>query len=450
MYRTSNFTAGPVTDPDKGPDHLYYNCTIINNRTQSYGTVRDPQVRFQDTRDTALISDASDYNFSVIRFICDGPGKDLPLMLPVIRTGESNPGNDVNLTIYSVSLKVTVTYTVGPTTATQTFQTTQPIIYIPETQDPFLAPTPDPSSCQLGQIVTTRYYWVYTYSHFLDLVNNAFTAGVSDLNTQFNAWYLATFAVAGPNLKMTAPYLTYNPANNLFSIYADCYAFGGADRKSAGSAADENARIFMNNNCFGLFAGFNNIYYNTPDELTNEIIIKNILYQNIITTTTPPAGSTKPGPATDISYWNIVQDYESTSTLWSPVENITFVSTLLPLVFEQSGDPVRFGEGNDNFNGNSQGQFAPIITDVALPRQNAADYRGYIQYVPSGEYRIASFNRSKQPINNIDIQVFWRNRLTGQLQPLEMFNGSSVSVKIMFRRRGVSDYPHPAKIGYDV
>jgi hypothetical protein len=31
-----------------------------------------------------------------------------------------------------------------------------------------------------------------------------------------------------------------------------------------------------------------------------------------------------------------------------------------------------------------------------------------------------------------------------------MFNGSSVSVKCMFRRRGIFDYPHPAKGGVDL
>jgi hypothetical protein len=370
--------------------------------------------------------------------------------MPVIRTKASNPTNDVNLTIYSVSLKVAVNYTVGGTTASNTFQTTQPIIYVPETQDQVIAPVPNAETCQTAQDVSTRYYWVYTYSHFLDLVNTAFQACVTDLNTQFNAWYLTTFSVAGPSLQIEAPAITYNPNNNLFSIYADCYGFGGAARKSAGTAADENVQIYMNNNCFGLFAGFNNVYHNTNDELTNEIIITNILYQNIITTSVPPAGSTKPGPATDKSYWLIVQDYESTSTLWSPVENIVFVSTLLPLVYEQTADPVRFGNGNDSQFGNSQSLFTPIITDIALARQNAADYRSYIQYVPTAEYRIASFQRSKQPINNIDIQLFWRNRLDSNLYPMEMFNCSSVSIKIMFRRRGVGDYPHPAKVGYDV
>ena len=146
-------------------------------------------------------------------------------------------------------------------------------------------------------------------------------------------------------------------------------------------------------------------------------------------------------------WWKQVQDYESTSSLWSPIENIVFTSTLLPLVFEQTGDPVRFGQSNNNTElTGSQSAFQPIITDIALPKENAHAYREFIEYAPSAEYRLASFQRSKQAVNNIDIQVFWRNRLDGSLNPVQMYNCSSVSVKVMFRRRGIFDYPHPAKM----
>jgi len=32
--------------------------------------------------------------------------------------------------------------------------------------------------------------------------------------------------------------------------------------------------------------------------------------------------------------------------------------------------------------------------------------------------------------------VWWKNRLDGKLYPVQMFNLSSVSIKIMFRKRG--------------
>jgi hypothetical protein len=110
-------------------------------------------------------------------------------------------------------------------------------------------------------------------------------------------------------------------------------------------------------------------------------------------------------------------------------------------VFEQQADPINFGEGNDNGFASGRPAFAPIITDVALTNENANSYRTFIIYSPQAEYRLASFHRSKQSINSIDIQVYYKNRLDGKLYPVQMFNSSSVSIKMMFRRKGAEDHP---------
>jgi hypothetical protein len=429
-----------TADDDIDPDYVYYNASIINNRTQgSYNRQADPVLRFSETRDSPIINDASKYNFSIIRFTMDGPNKDLPLFIPVIRTGADNPTNNVNLTIYSVSLQVQVGSPLGPV-----FTSTQPIIYVPETQDPYLAPVPLPASIASGQQdLTSRYYWVYTYNHWLSLVNTALQACMTDLATQVLPFVLLT----------NAPYIKYDPNSQLFSVYTDSYGFGGTLASSTG-ATTERFKLFFNSNMYGMFANFRNLYVNVPStELTNEIYTGADGY-GVLTGGVPFAENIVPigTGATTIRWWKNTQDYESTSTLWSPIENIVFTSTLLPLVFEATGDPVLFGQSNDatELTG-SQSAFQPIITDIALPRQSADDYRELIYYAPQAEYRLASFQRSRQAINNIDIQVFWRNRLDGNLYPVQMYNCSSVSVKVMFRRRGIYDYPHPAKTaGIDV
>jgi hypothetical protein len=117
---------------------------------------------------------------------------------------------------------------------------------------------------------------------------------------------------------------------------------------------------------------------------------------------------------------------------------------MMPLCFEQTGPPVTFGSSDIGQSGNIESAFQPIITDIALTNESSSDYRQFIQYIPSAEYRLASFQRSKTEIYNIDVQVFWKNRLDGNLYPLQMFNGSSVSVKMLFRRRGAENYPHPS------
>jgi hypothetical protein len=453
MSYLGNLQFSNTVDDDQDPDYVYYNATIINNTADIPTDRADPQIRFQETRDTPIVRDASKYNFSIIRFTMNGANKDLPLFIPVVRTGADNPTNNVNLTIYSVSMTMTFAYTVGGTTYTNTLTSLQPLIYVPETLDTAQAPVPNANSISANtQDITTRYYWVYTYTHWLQIVNTAFAKCISNVSATypglqqlFATWWASIGTPGGstPTITTAPVQITYNPTTNLFSLYGDRYSFGGSARTSVGTNFDESSQLYFNNNMFGMFANFNNNYVNLSGERTNEILFYPILYQNIQTVSSPPAPTAK-------SYWIMLQDYESTSTLWSPIDSIVFTSALLPLVFEATGDPVKFGQSYIGQTGNTQSAFQPIITDVALVNENAHDYRQYIQYAPSAEYRLASFQRSKQPINNIDIQVFWRCRLDGQLYPVQMFNGSSVSVKVMFRRRGIYDYPHPAKGGVDL
>jgi hypothetical protein len=42
-----------------------------------------------------------------------------------------------------------------------------------------------------------------------------------------------------------------------------------------------------------------------------------------------------------------------------------------------------------------------------------------------------------QPINALDIQIFWKHRINQKLFPLRLSNFSSINLKILFRRRGL-------------
>lgn len=222
--------------------------------------------------------------------------------------------------------------------------------------------------------------------------------------------------------------------------------------------------MWMDANTFGMFGNFQTKYYNqasllTPSK-TYKVLITNIgqLYQNVLNVGAQPYSAAHPDPYTPVivktppgtgtqvnaaQYWVMTQEAPTTDTLWSPVASIVFTTGTIPLVFEQTGDPIRFGTGNLGPTSN-QAAFVPTITDIAATNLNCFDYRGFISYLPQAEYRMASFQKSKSPINQIDIQVFWKNRMDGKLYPLYMYNLSSVSIKVMFRRRGVMDYPHPA------
>lgn len=598
MFSSSVQTMG---DNQDSPDYIYYNADIINNTTVdtfSGQAVRDPQVRFNETRDTALVRNASDYYFSIIRFTMDGANKDLPLFIPNITsgTGQSN----VNLTTYAVAttFQQQLDFGAGPVLITSA-PAPRFIQYIPETQNIASAPIPrsiaatgfrglynagvqyalndivsttpadqygsfdgpffqvvpqNPwtvqSTYQIGAVVqfnntlyqaiaisqgvtpavgaswilgpavgtspisgsslwspcgnglgnsqdlTSRYYWVYTYQHWVDLWNltmldtSQFTAAPNAVSTcayqdTYNAFYTAYLAAGGPagsfpyptfGLFCNAawpPVMKYLPDTNKFQIYLDSASFGG--RLTAfspipyaagppivvGEVTHPKCRLFFNVNMFGLFSNYDNIYWNTqtitglgavPEGYVNEILAPNQAYQNVADFRLAPYAGVAPlgyipvdefgTPATPNMlgrvFWLAVQDYPSTDSLWSPVSSIVFTSTLLPVKSEATGAPVVLGTANIGFSqATTPSAFQPIITDIALDTSTgyADSYRRFIYYAPSAEYRLSDFASSKQDIRNIDIQVYWKNRLDNQLYPVNMFNLSSVSIKVMFKHK---------------
>ena len=596
MFSSSIQTHG---DNQDAPDYVYYNADIINNTTQNTfagQAIKDPQIRFNETRDTAIIRNAADYYFSIIRFTMDGANRDLPLFIPNITegTGQTN----VNLTTYSMAVSFQQDINLVASTISVVGVPQQRYIqYVPETQNPISAPPPRiiaadnfqgqyaggtqyklgdivsmtganqygsfdgpfyqvipqqqwlvNQTYQIGAIVqfnnvlyqaiaittgitpavganwvlappvgtnpvgsnlwsavgndlgntqdlTSRYYWVYTYQHWVDLWNATMvdagqfasapnatsTCAYQDTYNAFYTDYLAKGGVAGefPYATFGAfcnavypPVMKYVAETSKFDIYMDSAGFG--ERLTAftptafgggisGQATHPVCRLFFNANMCGLFANYDNTYYNlptgtlfggvvVPDGYVNEILSTNKAFQNVSDfrlspyTGIGPLGYNPVGlTGTAITpnmlnrvYYIAQQDYSSTDSLWSPVSSIVFTSTLLPIRTEATGAPVVLGAGNLGFSqATVQSAFQPIITDISLDTSsgNADAYRRFIYYAPSAEYRLSDFSSSKQDVRNIDIQVFWKNRLDNQLYPINMFNLSSVSIKVMFKHK---------------
>ena len=452
------------------PDYLYYNCDIVNNKTDDITfsglATPDPQVRFNETRDTALIKDSSQYYFSIVRFTMNGPNRDLPLFIPNIQTGQA----DVNRTTYSVALSYQQSWNTNlgvisfNLTPNPTF-----ITYASETQNATLAPTPRPPLTE--QDISSRYYFVYTYQHWLNLVNAALLTAHQATYAAFQAAWAAYPGLTDPfpfanfaafqARTQTPRFIFADESKPLFSIFFDSDGFGERLEPFipipyapgvAGPQTQPRLRFFMNTNMYGLFANFPNTYWNrtdipgfpaaVPEGYTNEISVVNKFYSNVVDyriapyTGVPPLGFV---PSTfQKVYWVIQQDYKSVDSLWSPIQSIVFTSSLLPVQNEAVGQPNVLGTGNIGDSApTSRSAFQPIITDIALDLApgGADDYRQFIYYAPSAEYRLADFAASKQEIRNIDIQVFWKNRLNNQLYPVDMFNLSSVSLKMMFRHK---------------
>jgi hypothetical protein len=526
--QTSSFEYMGGSVPD--PDIVYYNASIVNNYTDSLSVNQqaflDPPIRFNETRDTPIVRDASKYQFSIVRFVVNGANNDLPLFIPAIQSGTGQ--TDVNLTEYQVAL--TWNGTIGGVVVALAPDPT-PVIYTPETLNKALAPVPrsmaNPNYAgvwnaltqyQLGQIVfytptqsyytgqvqsglvvpipigtlptntafwvrsspndgssqdlSTRYYWVYTYSHWVSLVNQALDTANVALWNAYNATpgsgatypTYASWIVDYPTPVMLLEPDT-DPARFLIRVPSTYLPPSQQQQLATPPAGTPVSQfLFFNVNMNGLFNNFNNYYINGqqvynpgPGGVPNYLSIPPTWWLNPATTTNYKAGYTNrlevaiKGQGDNLvqftstlltqtytGVWVVLnQDYASTSTLWSPIESIVFCSTLLPIQNEATAPPNALGTFNTgNSAATSKSAFQPIITDIALDLSTSgSDYRKMIYYAPAAEYRMADFQNSKQDIRNIDVQVFWRNRLDNNLIPLSMFNLSSVSIKIMFRKK---------------
>ena len=254
-------------------------------------------------------------------------------------------------------------------------------------------------------------------------------------------------------------------------------------------------RLFFNENMYGLFSNFPSNYYNfpttdtasqgsysafpvpinvvipyspygtvpissptysgptvsvpiaVPDGYVYEITFYNNNFQNLLDTRLPPFTGVSPLGLIPISsvyfnivYWLATQPMSSVDSFWSPISALVFTTSLLPVRPEATAPPVMLGQSNTGFSSATvPSAFQPLVSDYAMDQSingtGSANYRQFILFNPVAEFRLSDFGASKQDIRAIDIQVFWRHRLTNNLYPITMFNLSSVSIKLMFRNK---------------
>ena len=123
----------------------------------------------------------------------------------------------------------------------------------------------------------------------------------------------------------------------------------------------------------------------------------------------------------------------STDQLWSPIDGFVFTSTLLPTTTEQVSPPVVFG--TNNLSRGVGAGFSPQITDVIVFPKRAEDNTSFLYYAPNPQYRLVDMGPTMQAITHLDIQVFWRHRLTQELVPVKLPSLSNVNIKVAFIKK---------------
>ena len=401
-----------LSNVESSSGYIYYDLQIknlANDRTPDNVT----QLTFEETRTAPIINKADDYDMSIIRFQCD------TYSLPVYQAEILPNAGQNDLMIHNITLN----YTNGSTVTKDSF--TRFLIWEPADLT-VPAPVP-PSQTQSGFQVQTPWYHAYDYDHILRIVNTAFEAVMQDLRD----W---SVNVANPNLgdfvdltNIEAPLLVWNDSENKATLYARADYFNVAAPPP--TILNPLIEIYFSQTLYAMFNSF-----------PIKKVLNSAFSASLPVGTTPfyqimvdnfKGGKTVQGlfgEATE-RFISVPQQY-STISEWSPVSSVVFTSSTLPIVVNQLSNPVLYLNNNLIQLARPSNNFNTLITDLVTDEQS---YRGSLLFIPSAEYRWISLTTSR-PINQIDIQVYWRSKI-GSLIPFTLPSGGSCSLKILFRKK---------------
>lgn len=340
----------------------YYNATILCNKSNVNDN--DVQAVFEDNVTQPIVKDTENYKFSIARYSMIGHR--LPIWIPNIRTAP-------NQTTYSMIMTLS--------SNNKTYIGDE--IFLNFINRNNLSPN-DP-----------EYYYVYSYELFIEMMNTAFRACITNLQTK----------ITGYTIQTSAPFMVYDSTSNLFTIYFD----------EKGNGTPDQITLSFNNELYNLL---NSFYFNRqPNNYWNLIVVDKIT--NRFT-----------DPTTEINYIVCSQSY-GTTAIMSPVQSIIFGSDSIQLKPEIIGSVSIVGN-NGNLGANQSFNPQNQITDIVLDLDQSSDYNSMITYTPS-LYRYISMLEAKD-IQHIKFSVWWLNKFTQVRHPIKLSNGGLITLKMLFER----------------
>jgi len=395
-------------------DVIYYNCL-----SYGAGTANAPAslASFEETRTQPFLINPQDYFMSIVRFSIDAAN--VPLFICPVIVNPSNP-DDLNFTPFTVTfLYNDVTYTAN-------------LSYIPN-DDYHLPKAPTATS----QDLSGYYYFVYYYSIFVKMINNA-------LQQAFNLVIAANPSLAG----VPAPYAIFDTTTERLSLIFPNIIVDGVNLFTV-QYNSKNIPIYYPHQPVGTcYLLVNNLLYPYMESIESFVLIdyipsvqflisvqdthNNYYYpeQNAANTTTTQTLTSFTNAGNNYTVapnWFIFTQQYSHVTAWNSLASIVFL-TQMPIQPE-------FVPTFNNFspNNTSASSSLPILTDFVPDLEQAGQQRTRFNYVPTGPYRLIDINATV-PLNKIQFQIYWVDRLQN-LYPMRISFGQTNSVKLMFIKK---------------
>lgn len=249
------------------------------------------------------------------------------------------------------------------------------------------------------------YYYVYTFNHMVDMINNALkTAAVN--------------AAIG-----SVPWIQWDSEAQRFSIWGSRLEFSQTFVLNA-------ARIGFSTSLYKLFPAWT--YDHTPG--SDFYLVRFIERYNNVYYYNTPAGAAEglvlsTLPSTTTAYLVMkIEDEFSVVDKWNPIDSIIFVSNKISL-------KETFASINNIDQSNTNAGTLAILTDFKLDVSNSGDQRKTLIYNPQQYRKIDLY--SSAPINTIDIAVYFTDKETNQLNPIRIFEGDKISIKLLFEKKEI-------------
>lgn len=354
------------------PYNSEYIINMINNDTTRQEATA--KVSYVETRNMPFLANPSDYYIAVSSFSIETPS--LPIFIPTCVIGQSN----VNKLTYVIKVGYNGNYVESN------------VIYEPENT---LASLPQPPT--VIQDLESEYYNIYTFQHWIYLLNKALASSLLALNA------IAPLPVA------TNSFFKYDENSGLIKFYAP-----------VGFYEDTLATPITVN--------LNNALQTLLDSLPvyHKIVDTTPMYQIRVIANSPQENYNS------TTYVTSVQS-STTIGLLCPVRSVVFTSSILPINSANVTPPQIFNSNSKLYSSGNNAGSAAILTEFSVPISNPQNtYKASTDYKPT-EYKWIDL-KGQNVINNLEISAMWKDRY-GNLKPFKLNSGCCCNINLYFRRK---------------
>jgi hypothetical protein len=134
-------------------------------------------------------------------------------------------------------------------------------------------------------------------------------------------------------------------------------------------------------------------------------------------------------------YTQYIQQISSVQT-WTPVQSLVFISTIIPLESQLTGQPQNLNTTDPTTASSvyKQQALTKILTDYIIPLTSGVELTNQvIDFSNAGEYRLVDLLGSNS-LNQLSFEVNWKDKY-GVLHPLTIDAGANADLLCMLRRK---------------